>query len=247
MRLPHPELIELDDALYRRTMDRMKTKLGIGVPRGGVHVSDLNQCVLKGWAKKQLESLPPGALEDDEDDQILVWVIGRSHEDIFGQGFRRGEPVNEDEIIGTVDWLDETDLFSEPMVVEMKSTRASSKKWLDEMPHYIAQAASYCCLHEQNEARVAVLHIMGDYQHQTKEGKAKKLPPRAHLKIYRIRFSDEELRAWWSEQKRRRDLILAPEKPRAEDWPELIPLYEFECVYCRVGNLVGCPNWKEGG
>ena len=237
MRVPEPAEITVDQETYDRLMERMRAKLGVGVPRSGTHVSDLIYCVLKTWAKKQLSYLPQNVLEEEEDDQVLVWVVGRSHEDIFGEGFSRGEPAVLDGIVGTVDWFDE-------VPVEAKSTRMSSNRHLEEIPHYTAQAAAYCVMHETDWCRVLIFHINGDYYHQTKGGKAEKAMPRAHLRIYRVRFEADELEEWWEELKRRKVLVEGGEKPRAEDEPDLIPVFDFECGYCKVGGLVNCPQWE---
>jgi CRISPR/Cas system-associated exonuclease Cas4 (RecB family) len=239
MRNPEPISITHDDELYEQIMSRMKEKLGVGKPREGTHVSDLLYCSLKSWAKKQLGLLPDAAgLLGEDDDQVLVWVVGRSHEDMFGGDFIHGMPEEKDGIIGTID-------FAGERLIEAKSTRYSSKKWLDEMPHYIAQAASYAYMHDQTEVNVLVFHIQGDYYHQTKEGKAKKAGPKAHLRIYKVRFEKKELKKWWRELQRRKGIYEGAEKPKVEEYPELIPVYEWECGFCKVGGLVGCPMWKE--
>jgi len=246
MRVPEPLSITHDDELYETIMSRMRAKLGVGTIREGTHVSDLIYCVLKGWGKKQLSYLPTSPLDSEEDDQVLVWVVGRSHEDIFGAGMIKGQPIVKDGIVGTIDWLEDAEISAEPTVVEAKSTRLSSAKWLDEMPHYIAQGAAYCCMHETTGCKVLVFHINGDYAHQTKDGKKKKLPPRAHLRTYDVQFSEEELAEWWDEMTKRKGIIEGEDKPLIEDWPDLIPVFEFECGYCQIGGLVNCPKWKEG-
>lgn len=236
MKYPEPEQITLDDETYRFVMDRLRERLQIGVPRKGFHVSDLVYCLLKQWASRRLEELPRKVLEQDPDETVLVWVIGRSHEDLLGQDLKKEPPKERDGITGSIDRWHET-------LVEMKSTRMSAKKDLSEMGWYTAQAAAYCCIHETTECLVMVFHIMGDYFHQTTEGKAEQASPSAKLRIYKVSFTQEQLDDWWAELLRRKAILEGDEQPPLDDMYS--PMWDWECQYCKVGRFVGCPKWDE--
>jgi len=236
MKYPEPEAITLDDETHRFIMDRLRERLGVGKPREGYHVSDLLYCMLKQWATRRLQELPRDVLEQEPDETVLVWVIGRSHEDLLGQDLKKEAPREKDGITGSVDrWLGRT--------VEMKSTRMSAKKDLLEMPHYIAQAAAYCVIYEETECTILVFHLMGDYYHQTTEGKAAQASPAAKLRVYKVSFEKETLDAWWDELLRRKAILEGDEQPEVDE--VYSPMWEWECQYCRVGKFVSCPKWQE--
>ena len=233
MKYPEPCVATDDEGTRAFIMERLRERL-TGTPREGVHVSDLLYCLLKQWAKKKLESLPRNVLEEDEDEQLLMWVVGRSHEDIFGKGMQVKDPIERDGIVGSIDrWSG--------IPVEIKSTRASAKKDIMEMPHYVAQVAAYCYGHNQTECTVIVFHVMGDYYHQTREGKAEKAGPSAKLKVYHLEFEKEMLAEWWDELLRRKAILEGDEKPEVDDMYS--PMWEWECQYCKVGGYVNCEKW----
>lgn len=236
MKYPEPEAITLDDETHRFIMDRLRERLGVGKPREGWHVSDLLYCMLKQWATKRLQELPRDVMEQDPDETILVWVIGRSHEDLLGQDLKKEPPREKDGITGSIDrWLGRT--------IEMKSTRMSAKKDLLEMPHYIAQAAAYCVIYEETECTILVFHLMGAYEHQTSEGKARGTTPQAKLRVYKVSFAQETLDIWWAELLRRKSVLEGDEQPPVDDMYS--PMWPWECAYCRAGQFVSCPRWSE--
>ena len=236
MRVPKPSKIVEDEAVKRRILDEMRERLQVGRPRVGVHLSDLIYCPKKSWMLHQLDLKPGGRaayIEEPPDEQVLVWVIGHSHEAIFGTGKAKGQPIEVDGIVCTPDfWVDDTGTST---LTEMKSTRMSAKKTLKEMEHYLAQVAGYCCKHGLREALVFVFHLMGDYN---RDG-----PVSAIFRVWRVKFSKKELAAWSEELNVRRDILLSDEQPDITD--ERCPVYEWECRYCQVREMLGCPGSAE--
>jgi hypothetical protein len=229
MRLPPYEAF-LDEDAYRRVMDELRERIGVNMPREGVHVSDLTYCLRKGWHLHRLDQTPEGRyhyIGETPDEQVLVWTVGHSHEAIFGKGRMKGQPTERDGIIGTPDFWDD-------MLEEMKSTRMSAKKTIHEMEHYVAQTAAYAAMFGQQEVRVMVFHLMGDY---SRDG-----PVGAKLHIWRLRFKPEDLEAWWQDMVRRKEVILGDTEPDPD------PCWDWECGYCKVRELIGCSGgaqWQQ--
>ena len=235
MNAPTPESVTFDAEVYEHVTRRMRDRLL--KPREGVHVSDLIYCPLKQWARKHLVS----PLEEPDDEQMFVWVIGRSHEDLLGTVFV-GKPIEQDGIIGTIDWWEQE---GKPgLLVEGKSTRSSSRKDVGDLAHYVAQAASYCYLHKVTECCIAIFHIMGDYTRGFifEDGNIYEKSVEAHFRPWRISFTQEELDSWWEELQSRKDVLEASQPPEFDE--DRMPFYEWECGYCREGGLIGCPKWK---
>lgn len=219
-----PVTITEDVETYNKVMSEMRERLHIDQPRKGTHVSDLVYCLRKAWMLKKLDKKPEGRFAytgQTPDETVLVWMVGHSHEAIFGQGLARGVPVESDGIIGTPDFWDEA-------LIEMKSTRMSAKKTPEEMGHYVAQVASYCAMQGLKEGRLYVLHLMGDY---SRDG-----PPSAKLRIWKLQFKPKDLKAWWEELQRRRDVVLGKKMPPPA------PCWDWECGYCAVRGLIDCPG-----
>ena len=254
---PIPIEIEEDTELYAEVVSRMRERMGVGKPRPGIHVSELIYCLLKGWALRQYDteakrlnvSRADLGVGDPEDETVFVWVIGHSHEAIFGNGSVRGKSEVRDGIWYTPDFfyvkpnellaLDE--FFEIARLTEMKSTRASAKKRMDdgEMQHYLDQVASYAAAEDRDDAWVWVFHINGDYYHQTTEGKARGAGPHALLRLWRLKFTKQMRDRWWEELIRRKGILEGTEAP------EPLPMFEWECGYCPVRELIKCPGGAE--
>jgi len=228
MRIPTPKSIVFDEEVYSRIVNQTRQRLGIGKPREGMHVSDVIYCPLKQWVRRNTVS----AFDETPDEQMFVWVIGRSHEDLLGTVFH-GEAQEVDGIIGTPDWYEPEE--GDSLLVECKSTRSSARKELMDMAHYVAQAAAYCRMTGRLECCVVVLHIMGDYSRDH--------PPQAVLKPWRVRFTQDELDLWWLELQDRKALL--EDKKPPEFAPAIMPCYEWECSYCSEGGVADCPRWLE--
>jgi len=222
-----PVTITEDTETYNKVMSEMRERLRIDQPREGTHVSDLVFCLRKAWMLKQLDKTPEGRFAytgQTPDETVLVWMVGHSHEAIFGQGLARGQPIEADGIVGTPDFWDEA-------LIEMKSTRMSAKKTPEDMGHYVAQVASYCAMQGLLEGRLYVLHLMGDY---SRDG-----PISAKLRIWKLQFKPKDLKAWWEELLLRRNVVLG------KIMPAPAPCWEWECGYCAVRSLIDCPGGEE--
>jgi hypothetical protein len=177
--------------------------------------------------------MAPAQAGPTSDKQVLVWAIGRSHEDVFGTTAIHGDEREKDGITYSVDyWLPDAETFC---LSEMKSTRKSARKEMDEMENYTAQVAGYAAAEGLTEVLVHVFHIMGDYGHDH--------PPEAEFHVWRLTFSKAELKAWWAELKRRRDIIIGIIEPTLDN--ELVPIYGWECSFCAIRELIGCPGGAE--
>lgn len=226
-----PTKIVEDLDAYQRVVDELRTRLNVDQPREGIHVSELLFCVREAWALRRVDSAEgrEALLGETTDETMLVWAIGHSHEAILGQGRPNIKAGPLDDIVGNIDWMADDGIW------ECKSTRASAKKSLEDIPHYTDQVAAYCYMMGQTEAHVSVLHLMGDYN---RDG-----PPKAILKVYKVTFAQKVLRAWWEELLRRKALLLGLEAPPLESGAS--PSYEWKCGYCRIRALINCPGGEE--
>ena len=252
MRLPKPREIIEDVATRDKVLSDMRARIGVDTKREGIHLSSLVFCLRKAWHMYRIDQSDKSRAEvlgATPDETALVWVIGHSHEAIFGTSSIRGESTEKDGITYTPDfWRPEKGKLE---LVEMKSTRKSANKGIEDIEHYMAQAAGYCAASGLTECCVFVLHLMGDYDRSH--------PPQAMLKVWRLKFTKAELTRWWNELKRRRDAVLSDEEPGMllrtpeasfssgeEAMPSLkSPMYEWECGYCQVRELIGCPGGYE--
>ena len=233
---PKPKTIVEDFTVRDNVLAGMRERIGVDTKREGVHLSSLVGCMLKGWHTYRIDQGEEGraaVLGETPNKTALVWCIGHSHEAIFGATAIKGEPQLKDGITFTPDfWVPlEGAKFT---LAEMKSTRKSANKTVEDMPHYIAQVAGYCAANNLTECLVFILHIMGDYNHDH--------PPEADLRVWRLTFSKKELTAWWSELKKRRDTIIGINVPILDDNS---PMYGWECSFCKVRELIGCAGGAE--
>jgi len=238
MQTPKPLSITEDFEVRDRILLDMRDRIGVDTKREGVHLSSLVFCMRKGWHMYRIDQSEKGraaTLGETPDETALVWVIGHSHEAIFGANSIRGESTDKDGITFTPDfWMPKYSPDADPhafTLVEMKSTRKSSRKTIEDMPHYIAQVAGYCAANKHTECLIFILHIMGDYGHDH--------PPNAVLRVWRLKFSKKELADWWKELRYRRELILGEFEP---DLSDLSPVHDWECGYCQVRELINCPG-----
>lgn len=236
MRLPKPREIIEDVATRDKVLSDMRARIGVDTKREGIHLSSLVFCLRKAWHMYRIDQSDKSRAEvlgSTPDETALVWVIGHSHEAIFGANAIKGVPEIQDGITYTPDfWHPEKGKLE---LVEMKSTRKSANKGIEDMEHYMAQAAGYCAASGLTECCVFVLHLMGDYDRSH--------PPQAMLKVWRLKFTKKELAAWWDELKARRDIIISDIEPLMSD--STTPVYEWECGYCQVRELIGCPGGYE--
>jgi hypothetical protein len=264
---PQPLLVEEDVELYERVVGAMRQRMGVDKPRPGIHVSELIYCLRKAWALRDIGDNRVNVLGETGDETVFVWIVGHSHEAIFGQGSVRGKSVLKDGIWYTPDFfaeppdvldffdddgdikaadftfgdLTDEEFYQAGKLTEMKSTRASANKRMDdgEMQHYLDQAASYAAAEGRTDAWVWVFHINGDYYHQTTEGKGKGAGPKSILRLWHIKFSKEELERWWSTLLERKEILEGPTMPPAA------PKFEWECGYCPVREVINCPGGTE--
>jgi len=234
MRLPKPKQVIEDIETRDRVLADMRTRIGVDTKREGIHLSSLVFCLRKGWHMYRIDQGDKSRAEvlgETSDETALVWVIGHSHEAIFGTSSVRGDTTERDGILYTPDfWKPEGGHLT---LTEMKSTRKSANKTLDEMEHYMAQAAGYCAAEGLTECLIFVLHLMGDYDRSH--------PPQAQLRVWRLKFSKKELKDWWDELQLRRDIITGCAEPLVNElW--MSPMFEWECGYCPVRELIGCPG-----
>jgi len=188
--------------------------------REGIHVHDLLFCMRKTYLQKK-GLLPP------TDEDLVYWVIGQGYHKLLEGEISEFE-LPRDGIIGTIDTI----LLEGRTVVpvEFKSTRASSRKSIEEMPHWIEQIKAYCYIVGTLEVRLRVLYLMGNYRG---------LKPQ--FKSYRIKFTKEEIDSFWQELlSRKRELENALER---SELPPPKPRYVWECERCSRSS---CMRGSEG-
>ena len=221
-----PVRIEPDTELYDAVIAGLRDRMGVDKPRPGVHVSDLLYCLLKVRTLRDLGQSRLDELGETPDEQVLTWMIGNSHEALFGTRLLKGQAKELDGIWYTPDLWAEDD--GELKLIEKKSTRTSAKNGLEHSQHYIDQLASYLAAEMLTTGTVAITHLMGAYEH----------PPQAKLKMHKVTFSKYALADWWSELLRRKAVLEDARTPPPQ------PMYEWECSYCPVKAWLKCPGGK---
>lgn len=247
-------IITRDDSYRRKLLDEQRSRMGVGVRRTGLHVSDLVFCTRKAWAERVTEFVG-----DIDDTTVLTFVRGLSHEDLFASaldqirsGFcfqcqqnlamspeiaetQRCPDCGERLLVGTIDWVEITEGgVIEP--VEMKSTLKSARKDLvDDMPWYLDQLKSYLFMHGQKSGYVCVLHIMGNYAREDPDVRGN--GPKPELVTYRCEWQSEDERTAWGQVLARRAAWVQQDMgkpPLGED----SPAHNYICDYCTVGQML---------
>ena len=224
----YPTHVEEDTELYDAVIAGLRDRIGADRPREGVHVSDLLYCLLKTRTLRDLGALRMEALGETPDERIMTYMIGNSHEELFGSRLIRGQAKELDDIWYSVDMWSQPDEDGEMRLIEKKSTRSSAKNELTDSQHYIDQLASYLAAEQLTTGTVAITHLMGDYSK----------PPQAKLRMHKATFSKHALADWWGELLRRKAVLEDVRIPPAQ------PRYVWECDYCPVKEYLKCPGGK---
>lgn len=177
----------------------------------GIHVSDLLYCLPKSYWRKRL-----GTPDVVDEEATLVFLLGKGLHFLFEEGRPEVSRLT-DAIIASPDKFEVDDIS--PIVIEFKTTRASSNKSILESKHYFDQLGAYCYVAGVRRGRLVVAYYSGNYK-----------PPKPEMKAWDVTFSKRELELWW-EELRRRKLIL--EEAVAYDRPPDVWLhYPWTCKYC---------------
>lgn len=254
-------IITQDPEYRRKLLDEQRSRMGVGIRRAGIHVSDLVFCTRKAWAERVSEFS-----EEIDDNTVLTFTRGLSHEDLLAEAVNQVRtgfcfvcqenypmdpqlaetqqcPVCGDTLlVGTIDWVAiEGDDYGP---VEMKSTLKSARKKLaEDMPWYLDQLKSYMFMHGRSRGRVCILHIMGDYARGNEDERGN--GPRAELIVYSCEWSSEYEREAWGRVLGRRKAqvessLVPPLSPDA-------PAHAYICDYCIVGEMLptgqACERW----
>jgi hypothetical protein len=244
-------LIERDEDYRRKLLDDQKSRMGIGIRRVGLHVSDLVFCARKAWAERVTEFAA-----DVDDGTVLTFLRGLSHEGLLEESLnqvrsgycfpcntnyaidarlaetQRCPACNDTLLVGTIDWVTLDPDNSDYIPVEMKSTLKSSRKRLaQDMPWYIDQLMSYLYMHGRDEGRICILHVMGNYARGNQDERGG--GPRAELIVYKVRWRSSYARQRWGEILYRRKLKVEGLNKPALD--EDSPVHDYICEYCVIG------------
>lgn len=246
-------IITRDPEYRSKLLDEQRRRMGVGVRRSGLHVSDLVFCTRKAWAERTTQFT-----EEIDDNTVLTFTRGLSHEDLLAEPVNQVRtgycfvcqhnypmdpqiaetqccPVCGDTLmVGTIDWV-AIDGDNDYAPVEMKSTLKSARKDLAaDMPWYLDQLKSYMFMHGRNYGRVCVLHIMGDYARESEDVRG--AGPRAEMIVYKCEWqSDYEREAWGRVLGRRKVQVEGSNKPPIGDDS---PAHQYICSYCVVGELL---------
>lgn len=201
--------------------------------RLGLHQSDISFCLRKPFFQK--------ASPEHEDGTAVMFMAGRGHHSLLEEAVlketiginehsieRDGIWVTPDVILGPVPEVGAKG--NEP--IEIKSTRKSSRKSIEEERYWIRQLIAECKVTDSTVGFLAILYLMGDYQRPTK--------PELHA--YRFEFTQNEIDEWWQ--------LLLANKATYEKYLEKgepVPveeaiMYTWECGYCDIRNL--CTEWE---
>jgi len=192
--------------------------------RPGIHLSDLLLCLRKAWYRKK--GLAPGSDED-----VVYWITGKGYHAILEEEAKEVE-LEKDGIIGTIDALK----LGEPgrreiLPIEVKSTRKSSARGLEDSPWWLEQLKGYCHLLGVRKGRLTVLHLMGDYRERAPK-----------ILTWDLEFTQDELEENWRWLLRRKEVL---ERALEEDRPPEGPREDWECGSCSIKLCEKCEK-KEG-
>jgi len=177
--------------------------------REGIHVSDLLFCPRKTYLQKK-GLLPPS------DEELLYWVIGKGYHSLL-EGEISEVQLQIDGVIGTLDTIQLEGNLVVP--VEFKSTRASSRREVLEMSHWIEQCLAYAKICGVSQVRLRILYLMGDYR---------ELKPQ--LKSFILKFTEEEVENFWTKLLSRKHYLQFALENSSPPPPQ--PKYDWECQRC---------------
>lgn len=196
---------ELRQQIYDGIRDRVTGE------REGIHLSDLIYCPRKAYYRKLGLAPPPS------DELCTLWMTGYA--------FQAYMFPNDEEIPLEVDGINCTP--DVPSGVEVKSTRASSRKFdLDNVSQYKRQILGYCKALNKTEYDLVVLFACGNYA-----------PPFPLVDCWHIVTTKEEVDANWSECLAKADILRTSLETLTPPAPDC---YEWEWQWCE--NIQMCPD-----
>jgi hypothetical protein len=191
----------------------------------GLHVSDLVYCLRRAWYRRH------GYPEPESIEQDTIFLMGEGHHGLLQCQGEYEVPVQLDldgiTVHGTIDLIPPDDVTT-----EIKTTRYSANKDVaNGMAHYIDQLASYVLARGHTRGRLAIWHLMGDYNRKNGQ------PPL--LRVWDIEFEPAELDAWRDELAVRADVVVNTD---TDDDPLFgAEHYTWECDYCPFNQTKGGP------
>jgi len=195
--------------------------------REGIHLSDLLYCNYKSYYRKK------GLTPPLSDEQVLLFMTGYAFQYFL---FPKNEEktYEKDGIICSPDVEDEYIAEIKMPLAEVKSTRMNMSKFrVEDNQHYIEQCAGYCARKGVLSCDLIVFFVMGNYA-----------PPFPNTKIFEINFTEEELKNYWLEFLRRKDVL--EEALKNDTLPNPHFGYDWECQKnrCEVRDTL-CPKYGE--
>ena len=195
----------------------------------GIHQSDLTSCLRKSWLRMQ-SGASPDIADTASLGQLLTFLVGHGYHALLEEGQTEVKTIlylPTGQVHCTIDYIPPDSTYPH----EVKSTRYSSEKPLEDMGQYLDQLAVYCIARRVNQGGLIVLHLNGDY-------KGSRSPV---LRVWDIAFTDDELLRYQDELGYRLQILQSP------DVPAIGNHYTWECDYCPFGPKVGdnrCPGGK---
>lgn len=200
-------IIEENNYLKNIIVEHFREKHRSKPPKDWKTVSQLISCPRKTYFR-----ITQPEKEYIGDEAILKMDIGRVYHEIFEFYPISELSISKDGVSGTVDMIGEK-------ITEIKTTRASKKKPIEENILWLKQIMGYCYILDKKEADLIVIYLVN-----------------GSIKCYSLTFTEEELKENWLTILCHKYLIeesLAANEPPEEYQTE-------ECEYCGFKKL--CPN-----
>jgi hypothetical protein len=197
--------------LRRRILRYLADKYKLLTVREGIHLSTLVYCLTRSFLDQATATEPT-------DSEIMLFSLGLGLQDVLTPPDAITPVYEKDGIIYSPDFR----LVLDGITCELKTTRASSNKYIEAFPEtWIEYIKGGCHILGIHEYELATFYMLGNYK-----------PPFPDIDPETLIFESEELEENWIYLLGRRDVYLAalegnkPPKPKqyCKDW---------ECEHCR--------------
>lgn len=207
-RIANPEL-------DRHIIEHLATKYKLRQKRSGIHLSTLVYCLTKSY----LDSVNP---IEPTDEEIMLFALGLGLQDVVTPGDAQTPVYEYEGVTFSPDFF----IPSGEGLCELKTTRMSSKKHLENLPEtWVEYIMGGCHIRDVRVYQLSTLFMMGNYA-----------PPFPSLYSETLKFTETELEENWKRLMLRKDVYVealeTQKAPRPYGYCK-----EWECKNCRH-NLV---------
>jgi hypothetical protein len=199
--------------LSRLILNHLSDKYKLKQPREGIHLSTLVYCLTRSFFDAHSAVEPT-------DEELMLFALGYGLQDVLTPANAETPTLESEGIIYRPDMLLALPSANRTQLVEVKTTRMSSKK--PDLPEtWIEYIKGGCHIRQANSYDLVILYMMGNYA-----------PPFPQIAACRIEFEQQELDENWQYLVTRRDVY---QSHMADNTPPEPYMWskEWECAKCR--------------